>query len=79
MGLRVRVDRDACQISGRCVAEAPGAFRLDAAHLAEATSAAHTLPEARQREIARACPAIAISLHDEAGHEIDLDGPGGGA
>jgi ferredoxin len=73
VGLRVRVDRDACQSSGRCVAAAPGAFRLDADHLAEATPAADALPEAHQREIARACPAIAISLHDEAGHEIDLD------
>jgi len=71
--LRVRVDRDSCQSSGRCVHAAPDAFRLDADHLAEATGGAQALSDERKREIARACPALAIHLVDEAGREVDPD------
>jgi ferredoxin len=72
MPYRVRIDKQSCQSSGRCVAAVPGAFRLDGDHLAEPLPVASDLPEARQVQIARSCPALAISLHDAAGDEVDL-------
>ena len=71
MGLRIGVDRESCQSSGRCVKNAPGAFRLDADHLAEATDAAQALPDEEKRAIARDCPALAIHLQDDQGRDID--------
>jgi ferredoxin len=61
---RIRVDRQSCQSSGRCVAAAPAAFAFDADRLAYATPAADALPAAEAREIADACPALAIELLD---------------
>jgi ferredoxin len=72
MALRATVDKQSCQSSGRCVAAAPSAFALDSDHLAEVRPGAVGLPEERLREIARACPALAISLLDEAGREVDF-------
>jgi len=69
---RIRVDRDSCQSSGRCVGAAPEAFVLDADRLARATPAAASLPYERALEIARACPALAIELLDERGDPVDL-------
>ena len=62
----VVVDKQSCLSSGRCVAAEPGAFRLDADRLAEATPAALELPEARLEAVAGACPGLAIALSREA-------------
>jgi len=61
--IRVEVDKQSCLSSERCVARAPGAFRLDADFLAEATPEATALPEAELEAIARACPGLAIALY----------------
>ena len=72
MAIRVRVDRQSCQSSGRCLAAAPEAFALDAERLAAATQAASSLPLARALEIARGCPALAIEVLDESGALVEL-------
>jgi ferredoxin len=59
----VSVDKQSCLSSGRCVAAAPGAFRFDDDHLAEATQEAHDLSDEQLEAIARACPGQAIELH----------------
>jgi cytochrome P450/ferredoxin len=61
----LRVDRDSCMSSGRCVTEEPTAFRLGADDLAEPTPAAAALPTSRLREIAFQCPAAAIHVGDD--------------
>jgi ferredoxin len=71
MAVRVRVDRQSCQSSGRCLAAAPEAFALDADRLARPTAAASDLPLARALEIARGCPALAIEVFDERGDAVD--------
>lgn len=65
------MDRQSCQSSGACVRAAPGAFALDADHLAEARPEAGELPRERLLEIARDCPAMAIHLYESSGEEID--------
>jgi len=72
VGVRVRVDRDSCQSSGRCVAAAPETFGFDAERLAEVPPGAAELEPARAREIALACPALAIEVLGEDGEPIDL-------
>jgi ferredoxin len=72
MPIRVRVDRESCQSSGRCLAAAPEAFAFDRERLAEATPGAAALPLERALEIARACPALAIELFDVDGAPIEL-------
>jgi ferredoxin len=72
VGLWVEIDRDSCQSSGRCVAAAPEAFRLDEDHLAQRIDGSEGLSDERKRAIARDCPALAIHLFDEAGNEVDL-------
>jgi ferredoxin len=73
MALGARVDKNSCQSSGNCLDAAPEAFRFDEDGLAETGPGAGRLPRARLIEIARRCPALAIAILDEAGHEIDLD------
>jgi ferredoxin len=70
--VRVRIDKDACQSSGRCVQAAAEAFRLDADRLAEALPASSALPRERLVAIARACPALAIALYDDDGSPLDF-------
>ena len=72
MAYRARVDKQSCQSSGRCVRAAPGAFALDADHLAEALPGAVELSDAERLAIARACPALAIQVLDESGEEVEL-------
>jgi ferredoxin len=72
MAYRARIDKQSCQSSGRCVAAAPDAFAWDADHLAEPRAGVSALPDARLVEIARACPAMAISLLAADGRELDL-------
>lgn len=72
MAVRVRVDKHSCQSSGRCVREAPEGFRHDGDHLGEPLPEAGSLPLERLRAIARACPALAINLEDDAGRPLDF-------
>jgi ferredoxin len=72
MAIRVRVDPDSCQSSGRCIASAPEAFSFDADRLARARAAAGELGLERAREIARGCPALAIEVYDEEGELVEL-------
>lgn len=72
-GLRVEADKDSCQSSGRCVKDAPEAFRLDDDHLVELIDGAAALADDRKCHAARSCPAFAIRLFDEAGNEVDPD------
>jgi len=62
MGYEVQVDKDMCISSGKCVADAPSAFRFDDEEISEPTEAASALPDAQLLEIARNCPSGAISL-----------------
>ena len=71
MSLRVRIDKQSCQSAGNCVGAAPEAFSFDADGLGDAGPGAGQLPRARLLEIARRCPALAITILDEAGNEID--------
>jgi ferredoxin len=69
---RAYVDKEVCMSSGRCVAEAPAAFVFDADELAEAVAGHPGLVDAALVEVARACPAGAIVVHDEWGAEIEV-------
>lgn len=71
MPYRVRIDKQSCLSSGRCVATAPEAFGLDADHLGDVLPAAAELRRKALVAIARNCPGLAISLFDESGEEID--------
>jgi ferredoxin len=72
MGIRVRVDRESCQSSGRCLTAAPEAFTFDGDRLAETTPGAGRLSLEEAREIARGCPALAIEVFDERGELVEL-------
>jgi len=71
MRFTVRIEKNSCQSSGNCVDAAPEAFGFDADSLGDVRPAAATLPRARLLAIARRCPALAITIFDEAGREID--------
>jgi ferredoxin len=71
MPYSVRIDKNSCQSSGNCVEAAPGAFDFDADGLGDVGPAAGALARARLLEIARRCPALAISVFDTAGNELD--------
>lgn len=62
MALSAEVDKDLCMSSGKCVADAPGVFSFDDDELSEVTGHPASLDDARLVEIARTCPAGAISL-----------------
>lgn len=72
MAIRVRVDRQSCLSSGRCIAAAPEAFAFDGDRLAGATAGAGALPLEQAREIARGCPGLAIEVFDERGEPVEL-------
>jgi ferredoxin len=65
------MDKQSCQSAGNCVDAAPEAFGFDADGLGDAGPRAGELPRARLLEIARRCPAFAITIFDESGNEID--------
>ena len=71
MPLGVRIDKNSCQSSGNCVDAAPEAFGFDDDGLGDPGPGAGQLSRARLLEIARRCPALAISVLDEAGNELD--------
>ncbi|MQA13881.1 MAG: ferredoxin [Pseudonocardiaceae bacterium] len=62
MGYTVRLDKDVCISSGKCVDAAPEAFRFDDDALAEPVDGA--LSDERLLETARNCPSGAIELYD---------------
>ena len=72
MAYSVRIDKDSCLSSGRCVAAAPQAFGLDADHLAEVRAGVSGLSDERILEIARRCPVFAVLVFDAEGNEVDL-------
>lgn len=72
MAVRAEVDEDTCISSGRCVADAPGAFEFDDDEIAHATSLATSLDRDRLVTIGRACPSGAIRILD-GDDEIELD------
>ena len=73
MALVARVDQDVCISSGRCVADAPSAFRFDAEEIAEAVRPPPDLPAESLLNIARNCPSGAITLHGPGEQEVPLD------
>jgi len=70
MSYTVRIDKQSCLSSGRCVGAAPAAFAWDADHLGDVLPAAGELERETLCEIARACPALAISVLDAEQREI---------
>lgn len=74
--MRVRVDAQTCQSSGNCLRAEPQVFEWDGDHLARVKEGAPALAAARLREIARSCPAMAITLLDDDGTEVDPFGAG---
>ncbi|GAA0828036.1 ferredoxin [Streptosporangium amethystogenes subsp. fukuiense] len=72
MGYQVRVDKDVCISSGKCVADAPAAFRFDDDEIAEPTTGVSTLSGDLLVEIVRNCPSGAIRLFEQ-GVEVAVD------
>ena len=70
--MRVRVDRNGCMSSGRCIAAAPEVFAFDADRLARAAEGETALALDDALAIARGCPALAIDVLDEDGEPVDL-------
>jgi ferredoxin len=68
MSYTVRIDKQSCLSSGRCVGAAPEAFAWDADHLADARPATASLSRERLVAIARGCPSLSITILD-----ADLD------
>jgi ferredoxin len=63
MGYTIHVDKDVCISSGKCVDNAPSAFRFDEDDLAEPVDGT-VLPDQRKLAIARNCPSGAIEILD---------------
>lgn len=72
MGYNVKVDRDLCIGAGACVAEAPEAFEFDDGNVAATRPGADEVADERLLETARACPASAILVLDDADNEVDV-------
>ncbi|MGY1666432.1 ferredoxin [Geodermatophilus sp. SYSU D00696] len=72
MAYTVSVDKDTCLSSGRCVADAPAAFRFDDDELAEPVEPQPRADDDLLLAVARACPSAAIAVQDPAGRPVDL-------
>ena len=70
MSYTVRIDKQGCLSSGRCIGAAPEAFAWDEDQLADAKLAATSLSRERLIEIARSCPSLSIAILDEDRNEI---------
>jgi ferredoxin len=68
----IKIDKQLCLGSGRCIDELPRAFAESTDGLAEPTPLATGTPLPRLLEAARLCPGVAITVYDEGGAEIDL-------
>ena len=64
---QVRIDKERCVSSGRCVADEPSAFAFDDAELAEVGPGAAGLRVERLVVLARRCPGLAIEVRDDDG------------
>ena len=64
MTLRAEVDESRCISSGKCVADAPAAFRFDAEEISEAIDGASALDGRTLIAVARNCPSGAIRVLD---------------
>ena len=71
MGRSVRIDKQSCLSSGRCVDAAPEGFGFDADHLGDVREPAAGLPLGELLAIALNCPSCSITVYDEDGNEID--------
>jgi ferredoxin len=67
----VKIDKHSCLASGHCMRAEPEAFGSDDDHLGDVRPAAADLDRERLLAVARACPALAISVHDADGREIE--------
>ncbi len=67
----VKVDKQSCLSSARCLDAFPDAFEFDEDHLAQPSVGAAKLRREQALEAARACPGLAISVLDEDGNEIE--------
>lgn len=65
MSYTVRIDKQSCLSSGRCIGAASEAFGWDEDHLADARPAASSLSRERLIAIARGCPSLSITVLDE--------------
>jgi ferredoxin len=74
MTYKAEVDQDLCISSGRCVSDLPTVFAFDEDQLATVIGADQAIDDARLLRLARNCPGQAITLRDEHGGLIDLDG-----
>ncbi len=71
MPYTVSVDKDVCISSGKCVADAPGAFRFDDDELSEPIDPnAPALSDEQLLAIGRQCPSGAIGVYDEDGSSL---------
>ena len=70
MSYRVRVDKDLCMSSGRCVADQPRAFRFDDDEIAETTETVNEVADEALLEAARDCPSEAIEVFDDSGAQL---------
>lgn len=64
MILRAEVDESICISSGKCVADAPSAFRFDDNEISEAIDGASAIDGRTLIAVARNCPSGAIRLFD---------------
>ncbi len=68
MPYTVSVDKDICISSGKCVADAPGAFRFDEDELSEPVAPSPPgIDDDELLAIGRRCPSGAIQVFDEDG------------
>lgn len=73
MPVTVSVDKELCISSGKCVADAPQAFRFDGDEIAEPVDMAPSVPTHRLLDVARNCPSGAITVYGEDAGPLDLD------
>ena len=64
MPYSVSIDKDVCISSGKCVADAPTAFRFDADEISHAIGGASAIDERALIAVARNCPSGAIRVLD---------------
>ncbi len=72
MTYTVKIDKQSCQSSGNCVDLAPEGFAWDEDDLGDVREGAAELSLERLGEVARRCPALAISIYDADGNEVEV-------
>ena len=66
----VRIDKDCCISSGKCVSDAPDAFGFDDEELADVLPGTSELTDEKLIRLARQCPGRAILLTDADGNDV---------